>query len=61
MPETTPERKIIDIIPEARWKLIPDAGHVVYLEKPDEFFGSLIDFIQGKAADSRRAGTGTVK
>ncbi len=35
------QRKIADIIPNARWEVIPGAGHVVYLEKPDEFFALL--------------------
>lgn len=35
------QKKIVGIIPGARWEVIPDAGHVVYLEKPDAFFGML--------------------
>lgn len=35
------QRKIIDIIPNARWEVIPEAGHVVYLERPDTFFALL--------------------
>lgn len=39
------QRKICGILPNARFKTIPDAGHVVYLEKPDAFFGELKRFI----------------
>jgi len=40
------QKKILDIIPGSRWESIPDAGHVVYLEKPDEFFGILRAFMR---------------
>jgi 3-oxoadipate enol-lactonase len=34
------QKKILDIVPNSRWLEIPGAGHVVYLESPDLFFGS---------------------
>lgn len=37
------QRKIASILPNARFELILDAGHVAYLEKPDHFFGLLRD------------------
>ena len=40
------QKKITEIIPGARWEVIRDAGHVVYLEKPDQFFGMLRGFMQ---------------
>ena len=39
------QRKICSIVPNTQFKTIPDAGHVVYLEKPDTFFGELKRFI----------------
>jgi pimeloyl-ACP methyl ester carboxylesterase len=38
------QRKITTILPNSRFELIPDAGHVVYLERPDLFFGKLREF-----------------
>lgn len=35
------QRKIAALLPNARFELIPDAGHVAYLEQPDRFFGLL--------------------
>lgn len=35
------QRKIADILPNTRFELVPGAGHVVYLEKPDHFFDNL--------------------
>jgi pimeloyl-ACP methyl ester carboxylesterase len=35
------QRKIADLLPNARFELVPGSGHVVYLEKPDHFFDNL--------------------
>jgi 3-oxoadipate enol-lactonase len=43
------QRKIASILPSSRFELIPDAGHVAYLEKPDHFFGILRRLFQEKA------------
>ncbi len=40
------QRKICGILPNTRFDVIPDAGHVVYLEKSETFFGKLRDFMQ---------------
>jgi pimeloyl-ACP methyl ester carboxylesterase len=40
------QQKICDILRNARWHAIADAGHVVYLEKPDVFFGNLKAFMR---------------
>jgi pimeloyl-ACP methyl ester carboxylesterase len=45
------QKKIIDVIPDSRWLEIPGAGHVVYLEKPDPFFGTLRRFFECKTLD----------
>ena len=44
------QRKICDILPDTRFDMIPDAGHVVYLEKPKIFFEKLKSFmlVKGK-------------
>ncbi len=45
------QKKILDIIPDSRWLEIPGSGHVVYLERPDLFFGSLERFFAAKSLD----------
>lgn len=42
------QRKIASILPNARFELIPDAGHVAYLEQPERFFGALRDLFSAK-------------
>lgn len=43
------QRKITSILPNSRFELIPGAGHVVYLEQPDRFFGLMRAFMQSHA------------
>ena len=45
------QRKLVAILPNARFELVADSGHVVYLEKPDEFFGNLLKFTKAKSVD----------
>jgi 3-oxoadipate enol-lactonase len=45
------QKKMLDIFPNSRWELIPDAGHVVYLERPHVFFPTLIAFMRAKSCD----------
>jgi len=45
------QKKIASILPNSRFELIADAGHVVYLEKPDEFFSLLNALMMGSAGD----------
>lgn len=33
-------------IPKARRIVVPDAGHLIYLEKPEEFSRIVIDFLE---------------
>ena len=40
------QKKIASILPNSRFELIRDAGHVVYLEKPEEFFGLVLPFMR---------------
>jgi pimeloyl-ACP methyl ester carboxylesterase len=44
------QRKICDVLPNSRFELIEDAGHVAYLEKPDRFFGLWMRFAVAQAA-----------
>jgi len=43
------QQKILNVIPDSRWLEIPGSGHVVYLEQPDLFFGSLRRFFEAKS------------
>jgi 3-oxoadipate enol-lactonase len=45
------QKKILGIVPDSRWLEIPGAGHVVYLERPDPFFGTLRRFFEAKSLD----------
>jgi len=42
------QKKILDIVPNSRWLEIEGAGHVVYIEKPDPFFGTMRRFFEVK-------------
>lgn len=43
------QKKICTILPNSRFELIEDSGHVVYLEKPEIFFGNLRRFAETKS------------
>ena len=43
------QQKIAAILPHSRFEIIPDAGHVAYLEKPDLFFGRALELFASKA------------
>jgi 3-oxoadipate enol-lactonase len=45
------QRKLVGVLPHARFELVDDCGHVVYIEKPDLFFGSLLRFARAKGLD----------
>lgn len=40
------QKKIASILPNSRFELIEDSGHVVYLEKPERFFELILDFMR---------------
>ena len=42
------QRKICDILPHTRFMMVEGSGHVVYLEKPDAFWGTLLRFAAAK-------------
>ena len=43
------QRKLLTVFRDARWEPIEGSGHVVYLEKPDSFFGVLRKFLAAKS------------
>ena len=45
------QRKICDILPNVRYELVADSGHVVYIEKPEAFFGNLKRFAQARSVN----------
>ena len=48
------QQKLVDILPNARFELVDDSGHVVYLEQPDLFFFNLLTFAQAKSVEVLR-------
>jgi 3-oxoadipate enol-lactonase len=42
------QRKIVEILPNARFELMADCGHVAYIEQPDVFFGMLTAFFASR-------------
>ena len=47
------QKKMLDVFPNSRWELIPEAGHVVYLERPEVFFPTLKAFMRAKSVEFR--------
>ena len=45
------QRKMCDIFPNSRWHPIEGSGHVVYLEKPAEFWPTLRTFLAAKRVE----------
>jgi 3-oxoadipate enol-lactonase len=45
------QRKLCDVLPCARYELVEGSGHVVYLEKPDVFFGNLKRLMKTRSPD----------
>ena len=43
------QRKLLSVFRDVRWEPIEGSGHVVYLEKPDAFFGILGRFLEAKS------------
>jgi pimeloyl-ACP methyl ester carboxylesterase len=50
------QRKLLEVFPRSRWLEIPEAGHVVYLERPDVFFPTLKRFMAAKSIDFQPPG-----
>ena len=45
------QEKLADIFPNSRYELVPESGHVVYIERPDIFFPALKRFMAAKSVD----------
>jgi pimeloyl-ACP methyl ester carboxylesterase len=45
------QEKLADIFPNSRYELVPESGHVVYIERPDVFFPTLKAFMAAKSVD----------
>lgn len=45
------QEKLADIFPNSRYELVPESGHVVYIERPDVFFPALKAFMAAKSVD----------
>lgn len=43
------QRKIATILPNSRFEIVPESGHVAYLERPDVFFGALRRLFETKS------------
>lgn len=42
------QSKITSILPKSRFEVIPDTGHVLYIERPDVYFGKLREFFASR-------------
>jgi 3-oxoadipate enol-lactonase len=45
------QEKLTAILPCTRYEVVPECGHVVYLERSDVFFGNLTAFMKAKRLD----------
>jgi 3-oxoadipate enol-lactonase len=45
------QRKLLDIFPNSRFEVVPESGHVVYIERPDVFFPLIKRFAAAKRLD----------
>ena len=45
------QEKLVSVFPNSRWELIPDSGHVVYIEQPQRFFGMIKAFARAKSVE----------
>jgi pimeloyl-ACP methyl ester carboxylesterase len=43
------QKKLCSILPNTRFELVEDCGHVVYLERPEIFFGKLKQLMRRKS------------
>ncbi len=50
------QKQMLDIFPDIRFELIEGAGHVLYLEKKDEFFPMLKEFMRAKSTSFEVSG-----
>ena len=45
------QEKLADLFPNSRYELVPESGHVVYIERPDIFFPAIREFMRAKSVD----------
>ena len=45
------QEKLAEIFPNSRYELVPESGHVVYIERSDVFFPALKRFMAAKSVD----------
>ncbi|MGD8398388.1 MAG: alpha/beta hydrolase, partial [Anaerolineae bacterium] len=48
------QRKLLDILPNARQIMVPESGHLTYLERPDIFWPAVRAFLGAKTVDFDR-------
>jgi 3-oxoadipate enol-lactonase len=46
------QEKLVGILPDSRFVRVADSGHVVYIEKPDFFFGTLKRFMRTRSLEA---------
>jgi 3-oxoadipate enol-lactonase len=55
------QRKLLDILPNRRQVMLPESGHMTYLERPDIFWPTVKAFFRAKSVDfETRIGEGVV-
>ncbi len=52
------QKKIASILPNSRFEIIPDSGHVAYLEKPELFFGAARRLFASKSVQNCASSSG---
>ena len=55
------QKKITTILPNSRFVLVEDSGHVVYLEQADSFFGLMRDLMRTKSVTAPSPSSGSVR
>ncbi len=50
------QRKLLDILPNARQVMVPESGHLTYLERPDIFWPTVKAFFAAKSLDFEMPG-----
>jgi pimeloyl-ACP methyl ester carboxylesterase len=45
------QRKLLDMLPNARQIMVPDSGHLTYLERPDIFWPTVKTFFEAKEVE----------
>jgi 3-oxoadipate enol-lactonase len=45
------QQKLLDILPNARQIMVPESGHLTYLERPDIFWPTVKAFFAAKSID----------